>query len=201
MADPTRGQRNSLRYIPSLASIDKPPLVDVACGGRFCNDGRKVSFLDCKVGRELLIQEGIDMLSVRNMGSGFCLRTAIGHDSSIVKLKSLFMEDIIEDIEYLFCMSSSPSMLRRVETVELSRLHGLRDLFGWDTDNGVPPLTPDVLTFSNLKNFQISDCETIKKLFHLDLLSNLQQLEVISVSSSWAKPGSAYIFFNIYAFY
>ncbi|KAF2318798.1 hypothetical protein GH714_010775 [Hevea brasiliensis] len=93
-----------------------------------------------------------------------------------------------EGLECLFSLSSSHSVFENLEIIKIRNLKDLYFLFGEGgrNFNGDIPLTvPFSLphgTFSLLKNFKICNCPSMKKLFPQSLMSNLQNLEVISVA-------------------
>ena len=130
---------------------------------------REVVLYKCSTSRELVIYEFIEKLRIEKVsiheGSGLRLKSKNGLFPSKTKLKSLVIDNT-EKIEYLFCLSSSPSIFQSVESVELRYLDQLQDLFGRERD-GVPSPTTirDAATFSNLKTFEISKCAAMKKLF------------------------------------
>ncbi|KAJ9160128.1 hypothetical protein P3X46_025559 [Hevea brasiliensis] len=150
-------------------------------------DGSEVYFDDC------IISEGGNALSLpRDVKSltfyycsiesgGLCFRDAIEPKNFDIKL--------CEGLEHLFSLSSPDSVFK---TLEIIKIHNLKDLYflfgeGGRNFNGDIPLTVPLSlphdTFSLLEKFEICNCPSMKKLFPQSLMSNLQNLEVISVEN------------------
>ncbi|XP_021625216.1 probable disease resistance protein At4g27220 isoform X1 [Manihot esculenta] len=87
-----------------------------------------------------------------------------------------------DDLQRLLSFSSSPSVFKSLEEISIDS-NDLLFLF----DNGdIPiavPSSPVHVTFSLLKSIRIWECSSMKKLFPQGLMSNLQNLEDISISS------------------
>ncbi|KAG5235529.1 disease resistance protein [Salix suchowensis] len=118
----------------------------------------------------------LEIVQCHDMTS-LCVVSSMKH--AVKLLKSLVIRDC-NGVECLLSLSSiSPDTLQSLETLSLSSLKNLCDLFSGQ--RAPPPPFPSNGTFSSLKTCKISGCPSIKELFPAGLMQNLKNLEVIAV--------------------
>jgi disease resistance protein RPS2 len=134
--------------------------------------GKSVILCDCNMSLVLLPKD------VQTLLICLCDNLRSSLDASFLKeLKSIHIWECEEIGDTLSL--SYPFPLQSLECVHLQSLDNLRIQFGEERVASAPAVTPS--TFSCLKEFKISNCPNIKKVFTPGLLLNLGNLEEIDV--------------------
>jgi len=142
------------------------------------HETKSIHFGDC--GHfSLILPKDVIRLFIRKNSHWVCLCDALSYNtsSSLRKIETSFCHQL----ESLFCLSGSCSFCTKIHNLEVLELRSLESLtvVCKDVDVG-QSLSPDGI-FSNLKEFNISGCHLIEKLFTPQLVQLLQNLETIKV--------------------
>ncbi|KDP38942.1 hypothetical protein JCGZ_00699 [Jatropha curcas] len=133
-----------------------------------------VCFNECDINGVLVLPKKVEELIIDGCcieTNGLCLQNA-------TELKYLEIKDC-NGIACLFSLSSSSPCI--FQTLENITIHSLEDLQFLFSREATIPLSPPLPTFSLLKVFHLYDCPRMKHLFPSGCLSNLHNLQQISV--------------------
>ncbi|GMN67043.1 hypothetical protein TIFTF001_036102 [Ficus carica] len=126
----------------------------------------------------LLLPKDVKMLAIRHVLGTMSSLCELTSDYNAAKLRVCYIEDC-SAIRYLFCNSDSGVPL--LPSLDILHLDGVKDLWGLierkiasEASSQLPPAG----SFLSLKELRICDCNSIKKLFGIDITSlpNLEQL-------------------------
>ncbi|OMO94623.1 Disease resistance protein [Corchorus olitorius] len=146
---------------------------------------KEVCFINCKMGSQdlVLLPHDVKYVSIEECHglkslSNICLL----HEGN--ELKSCYIRNC-EGVECLIdlSLSSCNSVLQNLEKLQLEDLRNLRELVREEAalaSTFQNPMQPAM--FSCLKSFYLRKCSSMKKLWSLEMLQGLQNLEEIDVS-------------------
>ncbi|XVF78136.1 hypothetical protein PTKIN_Ptkin14bG0105200 [Pterospermum kingtungense] len=148
---------------------------------------RRVAIRQSKIrGDEILLPIDIQQLDIvechsfRSLNDISCLKNAVD-----LRNCNIWSCRRIEFILSISSFSSSSILFQSLEKLSLISLPGLNELIKVEgfASAGSPVLAPTTATFSHLKTIYMTGCSNIKKLFPHWLLTNLRNLEEISVTN------------------
>lgn len=141
-----------------------------------------LSLLNCNVNELADFQHNFHVINIVkcNEVRSFCDFSPI---KNVMEFRTFFVDEC-DGLEFLFSSSlATKGALEKLKHTGLFKLKNLSSLFNQGVSSILPILPPYGTCFVNLRKFLIRDCARIKKLFPLDLVPNLKNLETIDVNN------------------
>jgi len=129
-----------------------------------------------------ILPKDLTCLNLKRNSHWICLCDALSYNAGFSSLRKIGTSDC-QQMESLFCLSGSCSFCTKIHSLEVLNLHSLESLtvVCKDVVEVRQSLIPGGI-FSCLKEFDISECHLIEKLFTPQLVQQLQNLETIRVA-------------------